>query len=104
MSLSTGKFRLNITALNVISEHSRYKVWIKANGGRFSILCCSGRLLIVIEMPLLYGGNVLRAHIARFSDNDIPEHSGVLIYSQNDEPLVRDLGMKLYRLKANISL
>ncbi|KAJ5184268.1 60S ribosome subunit biogenesis protein NIP7 [Penicillium capsulatum] len=67
----TGKFRLNITALNVVSEHSRYKVWIKANG----------------EMPLLYGGNVLRAHIARFSDNDIPEHSGVLIYSQNDEPL-----------------
>lgn len=54
-------------------------------------------------MPLLYGGNVLRAHIARFSDNDIPEHSGVLIYSQNDEPLVNDHDTKSPRLNANIS-
>lgn len=36
----TMKFRLHITALSVIAPHSRYKVWIKANG----------------EMPFLYGG------------------------------------------------
>ena len=34
----TGKFRLHITALDVIAPHARYKVWIKPNG----------------EMPFLY--------------------------------------------------
>ncbi|KAJ5453754.1 60S ribosome subunit biogenesis protein NIP7 [Penicillium daleae] len=66
----TMKFRLHITALSVIAPHSRYKVWIKANG----------------EMPFLYGGNVLKAHAARWSE-DCPEHSGVVVYSMNDEPL-----------------
>ncbi|KAJ5159606.1 60S ribosome subunit biogenesis protein NIP7 [Penicillium canariense] len=61
----TMKFRLHITALSVISGHARYKVWIKPNG----------------EMPFLYGGNV-----ARWSE-DCPEHSGVVVYSMNDEPL-----------------
>ncbi|KAK4964212.1 ribosome biosynthesis protein nip7, partial [Elasticomyces elasticus] len=37
----TGKFRLHITALDVIAPHARYKVWVKPNG----------------EMPFLYGGH-----------------------------------------------
>jgi ribosome biogenesis protein Nip4 len=67
----TGKFRLHITALSIIAPHARYKVWVKANG----------------EMPFLYGGNVLKAHIGRWSE-DCPEHQGVVVLSMNDTPLV----------------
>jgi 60S ribosome subunit biogenesis protein NIP7 len=67
----TGKFRLHITALDVIAPHARYKVWVKANG----------------EMPFLYGGHVLKAHVGRWSE-DCPEHQGVVVMSMNDTPLV----------------
>ncbi|KAF1961901.1 60S ribosome subunit biogenesis protein-like protein NIP7 [Byssothecium circinans] len=63
----TGKFRLHITALSVIAPHARYKVWVKPNG----------------EMPFLYGGNVLKAHVGRWSE-DCPEHQGVVVLSMND--------------------
>ncbi|KAF2434415.1 60S ribosome subunit biogenesis protein NIP7 [Tothia fuscella] len=66
----TGKFRLHITALDVIAPHARYKVWIKQNG----------------EMPFLYGGNVVKAHVGRWSE-DCPEHQGVVVLSMNDTPL-----------------
>ena len=68
----TGKFRLHITALDIIAPHARYKVWVKPNG----------------EMPFLYGGNVVKAHVGRWSE-DCPEHQGVVILSMNDTPLVR---------------
>lgn len=68
----TGKFRLHITALDVIAPHARYKVWVKPNG----------------EMPFLYGGNVLRAHVGRWSE-DCPEHQGVVVLGMDDTPLVR---------------
>ena len=67
----TGKFRLHITALDVIAPHARYKVWVKPNG----------------EMPFLYGGHVLKAHVGRWSE-DCPEHQGVVVMSMNDTPLV----------------
>ena len=67
----TGKFRLHITALDVIAPHARYKVWVKPNG----------------EMPYLYGGNVLRAHVGRWSE-DCPEHQGVVVLGMDDTPLV----------------
>jgi len=67
----TGKFRLHITALEVIAPHARYKVWVKANG----------------EMPFLYGGHVVKAHVGRWSE-DCPEHQGVVVMSMNDTPLV----------------
>jgi 60S ribosome subunit biogenesis protein NIP7 len=67
----TGKFRLHVTALSVIAPHARYKVWVKQNG----------------EMPFLYGGNVLKAHVGRWSE-DCPEHQGVVVLSMNDTPLV----------------
>ncbi|KAJ5506728.1 hypothetical protein LT330_010432 [Penicillium expansum] len=66
----TGKFRINLTALDLLAQHARYKVWIKANG----------------VMPLLYGGSVLKAHVARFSE-DLPENAGVIILDSNDVPL-----------------
>lgn len=67
----TGKFRLHITALDVIAPHARYKVWVKPNG----------------EMPFLYGGHVLKAHVGRWSE-DCPEHQGVVVCSLDDKPLV----------------
>lgn len=67
----TGKFRLHITALDIIAPHARYKVWVKPNG----------------EMPFLYGGHVVKAHVGRWSE-DCPEHQGVVVYSMNDTPLV----------------
>lgn len=70
----TGKFRLHVTALDVIAPHARYKVWVKANG----------------EMPFLYGGNVVKAHVGRWSE-DCPEHQGVVVYNMNDTPLVSSL-------------
>ncbi|PYH45612.1 ribosome biosynthesis protein NIP7 [Aspergillus saccharolyticus JOP 1030-1] len=66
----TGKMRLHITALDVISPHARFKVWIKPNG----------------VAPFLYGGNVVKAHVGRWSD-DCPEHAGVVVLDQNDTPL-----------------
>jgi 60S ribosome subunit biogenesis protein NIP7 len=70
----TGKFRLHITALDIIAPHARYKVWVKANG----------------EMPFLYGGHVVKAHVGRWSE-DCPEHQGVVVYSMSsDTPLVSD--------------
>ena len=69
----TGKFRLHVTALDVIAPHARYKVWVKPNG----------------EMPFLYGGHVVKAHVGRWSE-DCPEHQGVVVYSMSDTPLVND--------------
>ncbi|KAJ5098060.1 ribosome biosynthesis protein NIP7 [Penicillium argentinense] len=66
----TGKFRLNMTALSIIAPHARVKVYIKSNG----------------EMPFLYGSNVLKAHVARWSE-DAPEHSGCIVFNSNDTPL-----------------
>lgn len=67
----TGKFRLHITALDVIAPHARYKVWVKPNG----------------EMPFLYGGHVVKAHVGRWNE-DCPEHMGVVVCSMDDTPLV----------------
>ncbi|KAF2674366.1 60S ribosome subunit biogenesis protein NIP7 [Microthyrium microscopicum] len=66
----TGMFRIHITALDIIAPHARYKVWIRPNG----------------EMPFLYGGHVVKAHVGRWSE-DCPEHQGVVVYSMNDTPL-----------------
>ena len=67
----TGKFRLHITALDIIAPHARYKVWVKPNG----------------EMPFLYGGNIVKAHVGRWSE-DCPEHQGVVVLKMDDTPLV----------------
>lgn len=66
----TGKFKLHVTSLSILSKYAKYKIWIKQNG----------------EMPFLYGNHVLKAHIGRMSD-DIPEHAGVIVYSMSDVPL-----------------
>ncbi|KAH9900489.1 60S ribosome subunit biogenesis protein NIP7 [Xylariomycetidae sp. FL2044] len=66
----SGKFRLHITALPILAAHARYKIWIRSNG----------------EMPFLYGGNVVKAHVGRWTEN-CPEHAGVVVYNMADTPL-----------------
>ncbi|KAI9723516.1 MAG: ribosome biosynthesis protein nip7 [Chrysothrix sp. TS-e1954] len=66
----TGKFRLHITALDVIAPHARAKVWVKGNG----------------EMPYLYGGNVVKAHVGRWSEG-CTAGAGVVVCAMDDRPL-----------------
>ncbi|CAN6661038.1 60S ribosome subunit biogenesis protein Nip7p [Trichomonascus vanleenenianus] len=66
----TGKFRLHITALQVLAQHAKHKVWIKPNG----------------EGLFLYGHHALKAHIGKMTE-DIPEHTGLIVYAMNDMPL-----------------
>ncbi|KAK3940542.1 hypothetical protein QBC46DRAFT_385290 [Diplogelasinospora grovesii] len=66
----TGKFRLHITALPILADNARYKIWVKDNGA----------------MPFLYGSNICKAHVGRWSA-DCPEHQGVVVYNMNDVPL-----------------
>merc|ERR1711939_932740 len=66
----TEKFRLHVTALDVLGRYAKHKVWIKGNG----------------EMPFLYGNHVVKAHVGKTSE-DITEHQGVVVYSMNDMPL-----------------
>ncbi|KAL5342146.1 hypothetical protein BJX70DRAFT_357069 [Aspergillus crustosus] len=66
----TGKFRLHITALPILAEHARNKIYIRPNG----------------VMPFLYGSNCAKAHLARITE-DLTEHSGVIVCTQDDVPL-----------------
>jgi 60S ribosome subunit biogenesis protein NIP7 len=66
----TGKFRINITALDYLSKYAKYKVWIKPGG----------------EQSFLYGNHVLKSHIARITE-DTAQYSGIVVYNINDLPL-----------------
>jgi 60S ribosome subunit biogenesis protein NIP7 len=66
----TGKFRLNITALDYLAKYAQYKIWLKPNG----------------EQLYLYGHHVIKSHIERISE-DTPVHAGVVIFNIKDVPL-----------------
>ncbi|KDE02681.1 60S ribosome subunit biogenesis protein nip7 [Microbotryum lychnidis-dioicae p1A1 Lamole] len=66
----TDKFRLHVTALDLLGRYAKNKIWIKANG----------------EMPFLYGNHVVKAHLGKITE-DTPEHQGVVVYSMTDIPL-----------------
>ncbi|KAK4226657.1 hypothetical protein QBC38DRAFT_479970 [Podospora fimiseda] len=66
----TGKFRLHITALPILAQGARHKIWVKENGAQ----------------PFLYGSNVVKAHVGRWSE-DCPEHQGCVVLSMSDVPL-----------------
>ncbi|CDM31258.1 60S ribosome subunit biogenesis protein NIP7 [Penicillium roqueforti FM164] len=70
LSMGTMIGKYTKATLDLLAQHARYKVWIKANG----------------VMPLLYGGSVLKAHVARFSE-DVAENQGIVILDSNDVPL-----------------
>ena len=66
----TGKFRLNITALDYLAKYAQYKIWLKPNG----------------EQLYLYGHHVIKSHIERISE-DTPVNAGVVIFNIKDVPL-----------------
>lgn len=66
----SGKFRLQITALDVLAQYCRYRVWIKASA----------------EQSFVYGNHILKAHVARMSE-DAPEHEGIVVFSASEVPL-----------------
>ena len=61
---------MSIPCLDVIAKYSKHKIWVKTGG----------------EMPFLYGNHVIKAHIARMTEN-IPQYAPVCIYNLNDLPL-----------------
>ena len=66
----TGKFRLGITSLGVVSKYAPTKVWLKTSG----------------EQNFLYGNHVLKAHIARVSENAL-KYTGVVVLTLSNVPL-----------------
>ncbi|KAL8286580.1 hypothetical protein RQP46_004597 [Phenoliferia psychrophenolica] len=66
----TEKFRLHVTALDIMGRYAKNKIWIKPNG----------------EMPFLYGNHVVKAHLGKITE-DTPEHQGVVVFSMTDIPL-----------------
>ncbi len=70
----SGKFHLQITALDVMAPYAKYKVWVKPSA----------------EQSFLYGNHVLKSGLGRITENT-PQYQGVVIYSMGDMPLVGDV-------------
>lgn len=66
----TGKFRLNVTALEFLAPYAKYKVWLKPSA----------------EQQFLYGNHCLKSGLGRITD-DTPQYQGVIVYSMSDLPL-----------------
>ncbi|MES1922318.1 ribosome biosynthesis protein nip7, partial [Bonamia ostreae] len=66
----TKKFRLNITALPILAEFAKHKIWIKQSS----------------EMSFMYGNNVLKAGIGRMTENT-PKYQGVVMLTMNNVPI-----------------
>lgn len=67
----SGKFRLHVTCLDHLAQYCRFKVWVKPTS----------------EMSYMYGNHVLKAHVAKISE-EAPEHEGIVVFSQtNDLPI-----------------
>ena len=66
----SGKFRLQITALEYLSQYAKHKVWVKQSS----------------EMSFLYGNNVMKSGMARITES-IPQYGGVVVYNLQDIPL-----------------
>lgn len=66
----SGKFRLGITALDTLNRFAQSRVWLKTTG----------------EQNFLYGNHVLKAHIARISENAL-KYCGVIVLTLSNMPL-----------------
>ncbi|CBZ53777.1 putative 60S ribosome subunit biogenesis protein NIP7 [Neospora caninum Liverpool] len=65
------KFRLQVTALDLIARYAKYRIWVKPGG----------------EQSYVYGNHVIKRHIGRITA-DMPQNAGVCICSlNNDLPL-----------------
>ncbi|KAA6376986.1 MAG: putative 60S ribosome subunit biogenesis protein NIP7 [Streblomastix strix] len=66
----TRKFRLQITALDYLSQYAQNKIWIKPT----------------VEQSLLYGNHVLKSGLAKITD-ETEKFQGVVLYSVSELPL-----------------
>ncbi|PJF17833.1 60S ribosome subunit biogenesis protein NIP7 [Paramicrosporidium saccamoebae] len=55
----TTKFKLHVTCLDYLAQYAKFKIWIKPTA----------------EMSYLYGNHILKAHVAKMTE-DVPEHQG----------------------------
>ena len=88
-SSKAGVFKLHVTALDVLAQYAKFKVWHLAHR-MYSVKLLFRKQVWVKpngEMPFLYGNHVVKTHLGRITE-DTPEHQGVVIYSMNDVPLV----------------
>lgn len=66
----SNKFRVQITFLDQLAKHCKFKIWLKPGG----------------EQVFLYGNNVLKTHIARMTEGT-PRYAGVVVFSLADVAL-----------------
>jgi 60S ribosome subunit biogenesis protein NIP7 len=66
----TGKFRLHITALDLLARYAMNKVWVKPT----------------VEQSFLYGNNVLKSGLGRITENT-EKFDGVIVFNMSDLPL-----------------
>eukprot|EP00124_Ichthyophonus_hoferi_P001242 Ihof_evm9s60 gene=Ihof_evmTU9s60 len=66
----SGKFHMAITALDVLAQYAKNKVWVKPSA----------------EQSFLYGNHVMKAGLGRITENT-EQHSGCVVYSMADLPL-----------------
>ncbi|KAM3129566.1 hypothetical protein pb186bvf_018317 [Paramecium bursaria] len=66
----TKKFRLHITSLDYLAKYATHKVWLKPNG----------------EQSFLYANHIIKAHLAKMSEN-VPQYGNVVLFSLQEVPL-----------------
>ncbi len=65
-----GHFHLHITALPLLAQYAKFKVWVKESS----------------ELSFVYKNHILKSGLARMTEN-IPQHQGVVIYGVSDIPI-----------------
>jgi len=66
----SGKFKLQITAIDYLAQYAKYKLWVKPSS----------------ELSFLYGNHIYKAGLGRLTENT-PQYQGVVIFSMSDIPL-----------------
>ncbi|KAJ4459578.1 putative 60S ribosome subunit biogenesis protein NIP7 [Paratrimastix pyriformis] len=66
----TGKFRLHITALDILAQYALFKVWVKPNA----------------EQSFLYGHHILKSGVGKMTEGT-PQYQGVVVCNLGDLPL-----------------
>ncbi|KAG9393194.1 Ribosome biogenesis factor NIP7 [Carpediemonas membranifera] len=70
----SGKFHLHITALPILAQYAKYKVWVNESSA----------------LSFVYKNHVLKSGLVLMTEN-VPAHQGVVVYakkeSENDVPI-----------------
>merc|ERR1712106_858993 len=66
----SGKFMLQITALPILAQFAKHKVWIKPAG----------------EKSFTSGNHILKSNLGRITENT-DQYEGVVVYTMSDYPI-----------------